>query len=348
MTATQQYSDFRAASTSLAANAPSINLATMRAGFVSPLTDLGLMAFSGADAASFLQRQLTNDVEHMRAAEARLAGYCTAQGRLLASFLMWKSGDEIILQLPLELQPTIQKRLQMYVLRDKVKITDAGADKVLLGLGGTAAADALAPWFATIPSEAYAKVDGEHGSLIRVADAFDVPRYQWVGSAEIIAQAWPLLLTSLKPLANNAWRLTDIDAGIPQITAATQEKFVAQMVNFELIGGVNFKKGCYPGQEVVARTQYLGKVRRRMMAASITLQSGEVAAGTDVYSSDDPSQPYGTIVNAERSSPDQINCLVSIRVPVANGITIHLDSATGAILSFKPLPYTLPDDSAQS
>jgi len=346
MTATQQYSDYHAASTSLAANPPLIDLAAMRAGFVAPLTDLGLMAFSGADAVSFLQRQLTNDVEHMHAAEARLAGYCTAQGRLLASFLMWKAGDEIVLQLPRELQPTIQKRLQMYVLRDKVKITDADSDEVVLGLGGTAAADALAPWFASLPSEPYAKVDGEHGSLIRVADALDAPRYQWVASAETIAKAWPSLLASLKPLANNAWRLTDIDAGIPQITVATQEKFVAQMVNFELIGGVNFKKGCYPGQEIVARTQYIGKARRRMMAASITLPSGDVAAGTDVYSSDDPSQPYGTIVNAERSRTEQINCLVSIRIPVAEGIAIHLGSATGAILSFKPLPYPLPSDGA--
>jgi tRNA-modifying protein YgfZ len=348
MTATQQFTDYHAVSANLNRSNPTIELDALHAGFVAPLTDLGLMTLSGADAVSFLQRQLTNDVEHMLATEARLAGYCTAQGRLLASFLTWKSGDDILLQLPRELLPAMQKRLQKFVLRDKVKISDVSDEYVLLGLGGAAAADTLAPWFAQLPAEPYGRVDSEHGTLIRVADAFDAPRYQWISSAETIGKAWSALTTRLKSLANNVWRLADIDAGIPQITSATQEMFVAQMVNFEIVGGVSFKKGCYPGQEVVARTQYLGKARRRMLAASIALPDSDVAAGTEVFFDDGPSQPCGTIVNAERSSREQIELLVSIRIPLPSGATVHHGSATGPLLHFKPLPYSLPDDSTRS
>ena len=336
MTATQQFSEVPTTT--------AYDLDALRSGFVAPLSSLGLMVFSGDDAVTFLHRQLTNDVEHLRPAEARLAAYCSAQGRMLATFLMWKSGEQIVLQIPQEIQAGLQKRLQMFVLRDKVKITDDSTTQMQIGLGGSAAGTALASWFAELPKQPYAKVDGEYGSLIRVADAFDAPRYLWIAPADTAARIWPTLIASLKPCADNAWRLAEIDAGVAQITAATQEKFVAQMVNYELLGGVNFKKGCYPGQEVVARTQYLGKSRRRMLAASIELADGDAVAGTDVYADDDPSQPCGTIVNAERSAPDRVECLVSLRLPVPDGVAIHLGSANGPALQFRPLPYSLPND----
>jgi len=346
MTATQQFSDQYAALSALTETTSGIDFATTRAGFVAPLTDLGLMSFAGADAVSFLHRQLTNDVEHLDPLHARLAGYCTAQGRLLATFLMWKSGEQILLQLPLDIQPALQKRLQMYVLRDKVKLTDASADWILLGLGGAAATEVLAQWFAPMPAEPYAKVDNEHGSLIRVADAFDAPRYQWITTADIASKVWPILRASLKLATKDIWHLADINAGVPQITTATQEKFVAQMVNFEILGGVNFKKGCYPGQEVIARSHYLGKNKRRMLAAAIDLLNSDVAAvaGTELYADADPSQPCGMIVNAERRNGDLVDCLVSIRIPVPNEGAVHLGSPQGPSLHFKPLPYALPEE----
>lgn len=339
MTTTQQYPDYQPAN--------AFDHVALRAGFVAPLSSLGLMAFSGADTVSFLHRQLTNDVEHLRPADARQAGYCSPQGRLLATFLMWKSGDQVLLQLPREIQAGLQKRLQIYVLRDKVKIADA-AELVQIGLGGTAAAEALAPWFAELPQQPYAKVDSENGSLIRVADAFGAPRYLWISTAETVSKVWPALSASLNPCADNAWRLADIDAGLAQITAATQEKFIPQMINFDLVGGVSFKKGCYPGQEIVARTQYLGKSKRRMLAASIELSDGEVVAGTDIYADDDPSQPCGTVINAEHNAPKQIVCLVSLRLPVPDGVAVHLGSPNGVVLRFTPLPYSLPETQPES
>jgi folate-binding protein YgfZ len=310
-------------------------------GFVAPLTDLGLIAISGEDAVVFLHNQLTNDVEHLGLAQARLAGYCSPKGRLLATLLMWKSADAIMLQLPREIQATTQKRLQMFVLRSKARLADVTDSQVILGLAGQSAAAALAPWFAALPSSPYAKMESASGTLIRMADASGAPRYQWITTVDTAQHAWPRLASTLQPVGTHAWRLADIDAGIPRITQPTQEQFVPQMVNFEAIGGVNFRKGCYPGQEIVARSQYLGKLKRRMTRAST--EAADVQAGMEVFSSADPQQPCGMIVNAEARSPNRFDCLVELKTAAMETGTIHLGSADGPALTFKPLPYPLPD-----
>jgi hypothetical protein len=314
-------------------------------GFVAPLTHLGLMAFSGDDAAHFLHSQLTNDVEHLGQNEARLAAYCNPKGRMLASFLAWRKDDAVVLELPRVIQPAVQKRLQMFILRSKVKPADRSDELVVLGLGGTKAGVALTPWFAALPPAPYAKLDGEAGTLIRVADAFGAPRYQWITTPEQALQAWPQLAQVLRPAAPALWRLADILAGIPQIIAATQESFVPQMINFEVIGGVNFKKGCYPGQEIVARSQYLGKLKRRMCLVTLDAASVSepVEAGMEVFSPADPEQPCGMVVNAERSSPASFALLVEVKTATLGEGSIHLGSATGPALNIQPLPYALPD-----
>lgn len=317
---------------------------TLAAGFIAPLTDLGLIAAGGEDAASFLHSQLTNDVLHLGAAEARLAGYCSPKGRLLATFLMWKTDAGLLLQLPREIQPAIQKRLQMFVMRSKVKLEDISAQQVVLGLGGRAAAGLLVRWFPTLPATPYTTAHSDSGSLIRVADAFDAPRYQLLTSMATAQALWPALSAALQPVGNSAWRLSAIQAGVPQVTLPTQEHFVPQMLNFELIGGVNFKKGCYPGQEIVARMQYLGKLKRRMMLAVV--DTAGVASGMEIFSSTDPDQPCGMIVNAESSGAQQSDCLVEIKIAALEHGALHCGSASGALLRFQPLPYALPTDAA--
>jgi len=316
---------------------------TAKTNFITPLTHLGLIAATGEDAANFLHNQLTNDVEHLGNNEARLAGYCSPKGRLLASFLIWQTADRIMLQLPRELQTTIQKRLQMFILRAKAKLADVSEEYVMLGVAGPAAASALMPWFPTLPVAIYGKVDNEAGTVIRHSNAFDVPRYQWITTVEQAIEAWPHLTEILQASGADAWQLAEIDGGVPHITAATQEQFVPQMINFELLGGVNFKKGCYPGQEIVARSQYLGKLKRRMLHASVT--ATQVAAGTEIFSADDPDQPCGMVVNAERSGADTTDCLVEIKL-AATDSAVHLGSASGPLLSFQPLPYPLTDPAA--
>jgi folate-binding protein YgfZ len=313
-------------------------------GFISPLSGLGLIQASGEEAAVFLHNQLTNDVEHLGLGETRLAGYCSPKGRLLATFLMWKSADGILLELPRQIQPAVQKRLQMFILRAKVKLADMAESHVILGIGGAQAGEVMKSHFPQLPTQPHAKVDTDAGTLIRVADAFGAPRYQWIAPREIAEAAWPGLVAALTPVAPATWRLADIRAGMPQIVQATQEQFVPQMVNFEVVGGVNFKKGCYPGQEIVARSQYLGKLKRRMVLANI--DATDAQAGAEVYSSTDPDQPCGMIVNAEHSPAGGSDCLVEIKLTALDAGTVHLGSASGPALRFLDLPYALPDAAA--
>lgn len=312
----------------------------LQRGFVAPLTDTGLIAATGEDAAVFLHNQLTNDVEHLGTQEARLAGYCSPKGRLLATLLMWKRDDAIMLQLPRQIQAPVQKRLQMFVLRSKVKLADVTNDWALLGLGGEAAAAALVKWFPQIPAAPFARIESDNGSLIRLTDAFGQPRFQWSAPQAVAEAAWPEMIKTLSPAATSLWRFTEIHAGMPLVVQATQEQFVPQMINFELIGGVNFKKGCYPGQEIVARSQYLGKLKRRMLLATVDAEG--VTPGTEVYWSGDPEQPCGMIVNAERNPEGGTDCLVETKMSAVEDGTIRLGSVSGAVLRFVQLPYPLP------
>ncbi|MDP9109578.1 MAG: folate-binding protein, partial [Pseudomonadota bacterium] len=256
----------------LAQRAADANHAGPDGNFVTVLAHLGLIRITGEDAANFLHNQVTNDVLQLGTDQARLAGYCTPKGRLLASVWMWRAGDAIVLALDAALQAAVQKRLQMYVLRAKVSLADISAEQVLLGLGGPAAGALLQQWFAVLPEAPFQKVDSAHGTLMRMADADGKPRFQWMTTPAQVMALWPTLSAALAPVTDNQWWLGDIAAGIPQVTLATQEQFVPQMINFDLIGGVNFKKGCYPGQEIVARSQYLGKQKRRMLAATVAAE----------------------------------------------------------------------------
>ncbi|MES2758551.1 MAG: folate-binding protein [Pseudomonadota bacterium] len=311
----------------------------LAAGFVAVIGDQGLISVTGADAASFLHNQLTNDVEHLGEGEARLAGYCTPKGRLQATFLMWRDAESIYLQLPRELQPALQKRLSMFVLRAKARLADASQDVVVLGLGGAAAQAALSQHVGTLPGGPYSKVHNPLGTVIRVADAFGAPRYLWVLPPAVAAAIVPALRATLALGGSQAWQLSAIHAGVPQITARTQEQFVPQMINLELLGGVNFKKGCYPGQEIVARSQYLGKLKRR--TALVTIDNADAQAADEVFALADPGQPCGMIVNAAPNGAGGVDALVEMKLAALEEGNIRLGSADGAPLVFKTMPYPL-------
>jgi len=316
----------------------------LAAGFVAPVTDLGLIAVAGDDAAAFLHAQLTNDVEHLGPDEARLAGYCTPKGRLQATFLTWRGTGaerEIFLQLPRAIQAPLQKRLSMFVLRAKAKLRDAAAEPqrdAVLGLGGAAAEALLRERTGALPAAPYGKVEGEAGVVIRLADAFGAPRWLWIASAATAGAALDAWRERLALGGNAAWHLSQIHAGVPQVTPATQEQFVPQMINFELIGGVNFKKGCYPGQEIVARSQYLGKLKRRMVLA--TVDNAAVRAGDEVFAADDPDQPAGMVVNAAPNGRGGADLLVELKL-AALETDVHHGAAGGTPLRFLPLPYSI-------
>lgn len=311
-------------------------------GYVVPLPDLAVISATGADAATFLHNQLTNDVTHLTPDVVRLAGYCTPKGRLLATFLLWQTGDHYYLQLPRSLQAALAKRLAMFVLRSKVVLRVPDPEPLLFGLGGQKVAEALAPWFPELPDAPYRKLDNAHGSLMRLADALGAARYQWQLDRDLAIQVWPQLTARLQRATPEWWQLAGIEAGVPQVLPATQEQFVPQMINYELVGGVNFKKGCYPGQEIVARSQYLGKLKRRMYRGNVC--ADQVAAGMELFSSDDPEQACGMVVNAvpdrRAAVPNQWAVLVELKIALADG-ALHLGQPAGPQVHLAELPYPL-------
>ncbi|MEW9580420.1 folate-binding protein YgfZ [Paraburkholderia sp. DGU8] len=317
--------------------------AVLQHGAYMPLTQFGVIDAIGDEAASFLHGQLTNDTQHLDAAHARLAGYCSAKGRLLASVLTWRSGDTIRLLLSKDLQAAVQKRLSMFILRAKAKLVDASGELAVVGLAGDVRR-ALSGVFDALPDGVHVQVDGTAGSLIRVPDALERLRYLWIGPKAQVDVLLPSLDDKLKRVSPAVWDWLDIRAGEPRITQPVVEQFVPQMVNFDVLGAVNFRKGCYPGQEVVARSQYRGTIKRRTSLANVEGELTSVRPGMELFHSDDPGQPCGMIVNAAWAHAGGVDLLVEIKLAALESGAVHLGAADGPTLRFLALPYGLPTE----
>jgi tRNA-modifying protein YgfZ len=314
--------------------------AVLARGAFMPLDQFGVIEATGDDAATFLHSQLTNDIQHLDAASARLAGYCSAKGRLLASMLAWREGEAIRLLLSNELCASVQRRLSMFVLRAKAKLVDVTSEVAVVGLAGDVRT-ALSSVFDALPDGVHVQVAGAAGALIRVPDAMARARYLWIGPKTEVAARLPALEDKLARVSPAIWDWLDIRAGEPRITQAVVEQFVPQMVNYDVIGGVNFRKGCYPGQEVVTRSQYRGTIKRRCALAHIG-DTENVLPGRELFHSADPGQPCGMIVNAAPAPQGGLDALVEIKLAALDEGTVHLGAADGATLAFEPLPYALP------
>jgi len=283
------------------------------------LTDLGVIRAQGADAASFLHGQLTTDFASLRLTEARLAGFCSAKGRLMATLIAWKAADdEILLALPAELLAPVLKRLSMFVMRAKCKLSDASAELPLWGV-----------------AEAMGAAANEGPVWSRQGDAIRLPAAP--GTALFLT---PQPSPALPVLALADWHWLSLQSGLPWISAATSEQFVPQMVNLELLGGVNFKKGCYPGQEIVARSQYRGTLKRRSY-----LYEAEASAtpGQEIFHSEDPDQPAGMVVNAAVREGRSL-ILAETKIAALAAGSLHLGAPDGPLLTPQPMPYDLDVD----
>ncbi len=292
------------------------------------LTHWGVIAARGAEAVGFLQGQLTNDVAGMTPAQARLAGFCSAKGRLLASFVVWRGGaDEVFLACAASVLPATLKRLSMFVLRARCKLVDASDEVRLWGLAGAAAmADGLDVWH---------RGDLAGTPAIRLPDAAGQPRALLIGEPS----------APLPALALDAWRWLEVQSGVPTIETATVEQFVPQMINYELLGGVDFRKGCYPGQEVVARSQYRGTLKRRTFLFDV---EGPAAAGQEIFHSADPGQPAGRVVSAApKPGSTASSLLAEIKLAALASGSLHLGSAEGARLTRDELPYPVPIEAGE-
>jgi folate-binding protein YgfZ len=226
----------------------------------------------------------------------------------------------------------------MYVLRAMVKLVDVRESRALLGLAGKRAAEALREFFPVLPRQAHEIVrDAANGSLI----ALPGERFELIAEIESAKRLWDRLAEALTPVGAPCWEWLEIRNGIPLITPATQEQFVPQMANMELIGAVNFQKGCYPGQEIVARTQYLGQLKRRMVLAHVDAKTPP-QAGDALFSSDLDAQASGMVVNAQAAPGGGYDLLAVVQTAGIAQAALHFQSADGPALSIQPLPYPLP------
>jgi tRNA-modifying protein YgfZ len=304
------------------------------------LAQFGLIEANGEDAATFLHNQLTNDVEHLDAASAALAGYCSPKGRLLASFLVWRAGQDVRLLASRDLLPAVVKRLSMFVLRAKAKLA-VSESMTLIGFAGEVR-DTLSTLFDALPDGALSVVDGPAGTLIRLSDAVGRPRYLWC--APVAAAAAFLEAKRLPQVSEAVWDWLSVRSGEAWITPPTVEQFVPQMVNYDAIGAVNFRKGCYPGQEIVARSQYRGTIKRRTALAHLDSDVDSLRAGGEIFHSGDPGQPCGMIVNAASAPAGGVDVLVEIKLAALEGGTVHAGAPDGPVLHFEALPYALPSE----
>jgi len=303
---------------------------------VALLGDLGVIRVDGEDAVRFLHGQLTSDLEQLRRDRVESGGYCTAKGRLLATFRIWRSDDAVFLLLPREILPGVLKRLSMFVLRAKAKLVDASNDWRVAALFGSGAAESLRQRGLGVPATAGDSIDDGMLRIARLQSGRRITeRFLLLGHVDTDLAS----LAGLATVGSGGFWGSETDAGVPTVFAATQERFVPQMINYEVIGGVSFSKGCYPGQEVVARSQYRGKLRRRMHLAH-----GAVAAnaGADVFAEGE-AEAIGTVVMSATSPGGGFDLLLECPQDKAEG-PLHLGD--GARLALQPLPYSIVDVTA--
>ena len=286
--------------------------------FVNPLAHFGLLRFSGADALSFLQGQLTCDVQQVTPSSAQYGGYCSPQGRLLASFLLMLTPQGYLMLLPADLCEPTAARLKKFVLRSQVRIEREQAVRAI-ALGGPGAAAVLGKTTGQPPGRPLEMVFYPSATLLRLpGDAF----VALVPSNEI-GPVWSAMASLAVPAGSGAWDWLQVRSGIPWITAPTQDQFIPQMVGLDTIGGISFEKGCYPGQEIVARTHYLGEVKRQLRTGHVN----DVAHAGDVLVAGGRSR--GVVVNAA-TSPDGGSDLLAVAQIAADGEMLHLRSDAGA------------------
>jgi len=300
------------------------------AGQAVALPDLSLISFSGADAATFLQGQLSNDINAVSPAQAQLAGYCTAKGRLLATMVLWAEPEAsgYLALVKSDIADALIKRLSMFVLRAKVIIKKE--DVTIAGIRGDSA----------VSAPALSVLQQDDSSWI-LAPSADASSSRWWRVSPIDSQA-----EGAEDAENyqSAWQALDIQAGLPWITQAVQDLFIPQTLNLDLIGGISFTKGCYPGQEVVARSHYRGTIKRRMACGqteATLVQESQIQAGTDIFDALNPDNPCGRVINTANDNQGKTWFLLEVQLADLATANFRLGTANGPEIAITPLPYEL-------
>jgi folate-binding protein YgfZ len=308
------------------------------------LSHLGLLEISGADAVTFLQGQVTNDVKLLTGTNAHYTAYCNPKGRMLALFLAFahhnnQLGNHLHLQFNRALLEPIMKRLKMYVMRTKVEIKDTSESIIKFGINGPEASSILAFSFAKIPTQDYQLISLDNGVVLKLPSINNHARFQIFTDAENAPLVWDALKSKTQLVGKPCWDWLEIQAGIPDIEPATQEQFVPQMLNLDILNGINFKKGCYTGQEIVARTHYLGSVKRRTYLTSIGLTSTDDSRPNASDKVIDATQnEVGQIVRAAPNTSNGYDALIEMRIDAQQTGKVFWNNVP---ISTKTLPYNI-------
>lgn len=308
-------------------------------------TGWAVLRVSGDDAAAFLHGQLSSDVQALEPGDGQYWSYNSPKGRMLANGVLWRAPAQqqestFTLLIADDLADSIRRRLSMFVLRARVAIEDATPRSTLIGIAGAGCAEAAREAFGVAPAPGRAHVFGNG------AQAFALPDRR-IAIVAPLAEG-PVLQAALARHAavagNDAWRWFGIAAGVPWITAVTSDLFVPQTANWDLLGGVSFRKGCYPGQEIIARMQYLGRLKERLFA--FHADALETAPASRLYSQAFGEQPCGTVVNAAPGVAGGVVLLAVAQLAAVAADDLTLGAPGGARLRRMALPYDVPIDAA--
>lgn len=307
-------------------------------GVVAPLLQRSVIRVSGEDAEEFLLGQFTNDLRLLDDQHTQLSAYCTAQGRALAVFRVLRKQDGWLLILPTNLRDSIVNRLRMFVLRSKV-VLEPLDESVVLGVSGASSAAAIQDLVGSTPSETDSCASSKDITAIRVGTRRT--RFEIIVPVEQAPELWQRLTALLRPVGTTPWEWLDIQDGIPIVLPETSETFVPQMINLDALDGISFKKGCYPGQEIVARMHYLGRLKQRMYGAHV--DANDVPrAGDKLFADSFGDQAAGTVVSARVAPTGGSDLLAVIQIEAAENGVVHLGASDGPTLTLGELPYSLP------
>ena len=312
--------------------------------FMCDLSAHALLEFVGPDAEAFLHAQLTSDVKALPDDQCQLAAYNSPKGRILAILLLWRIAQGFAVQLPRAIADGVRKRLSMFILRSNVSVRDASLRHVRLGVGGPDALDALGMANIRVPDSDFGLLAPAATGAARYAlrlpgDRFELVHPDW----ETAAADWRALREAgAAPSSGAPWQWLSVRSAIAEVGADTQDKFVPQMLNLELLGAVSFTKGCYPGQEIVARTQYRGEIRRRTFLAHIASER-PVAAGDEVTDARTTAgAPVGILAAAAAAPGGGYDVLACLHVDLAQGAVLQVKEGDAVPLEILDLPYELP------
>lgn len=306
--------------------------------FYCTLNEHSLIAVNGTDARAFLHRQVTCDIEGLPSAASSYGGFCSPKGRLFATFLVWRTANGLMLQLPRLLCEPMQAQLSKYVLRAKVHISDQSDAFVRFGMHGARSVETLEKMFGPLPGGVHTVAHPQDATIL----TFPGERIEIIVPAEKSSTLSAALRNAACEKTARVWDLMDIQAGIPNILPPTREAFVPQMVNLDLIGGISYSKGCYPGQEIVARMHYLGRLKSRAYLAHLD-GTDEPQPGDSLYSVDHGSQATGTIVNVAPVPTGGYDLLAVIQIASANSTRIRWRTPEGPALTLRALPYSVEE-----